>query len=686
MSDRDLYTIGEVAAILGVSAHTIRAWERRHGIVKPLRTQSRQRRYRAEDLDLLRDVKRAIDVEGMSLKLAFRTVSGEQHPAETRTQRFRLGARARQLLIGTGGVWRAVADMLPELIMVVNLSGEIVECNVTAARTFGMTRQRLVGRSFPDLVDAFDRAKAVLLYRPQPRTVKAWEINLTTEVGSRLYSFQSWPVSNGEERYLALVGTEMFVAAPSRLIEAEDTTDIATQADRETNAELVNASSFQRLVDELPLGLAVTTVGREPRVVYANVRLMKTLGRPAAGLTGQPIRDLVANPTAVQTLQQVVQTKRGETLRALPDTLASEAQSQRRFLNLAFRPLFSSSRRVTSVLVVVDDATADVTWRMQLEKLVADQRIDRAGSAEELVQLGLEYLARLTPRFEFAIAVAAPPATGGSPYAVASTPGWKALAADLETGRVGAVLRDSAASGKRLEVDTTQGRLAFHVTAVPLLVRGADDSRRTLGAVAWRRPSFQPMPYDQLSAVEAFVGLLAFAAELLHVRTEALHKASQLEAIVGAASLVPLSDGSTGLGVRFLERLTHALRADRAAIGRVVGSRFVVEVGYDTQGALVKPGDRLSASGHVLESVRSGEPVARSGPNMPDSRKRKRAVAQLRHKLSVPLVLAAKVVAVITLERVGDVPFDAEEVRLVQTLSSVGLLAVSLARRDSSPI
>jgi GAF domain-containing protein len=61
-------------------------------------------------------------------------------------------------------------------------------------------------------------------------------------------------------------------------------------------------------------------------------------------------------------------------------------------------------------------------------------------------------------------------------------------------------------------------------------------------------------------------------------------------------------------------------------------------------------------------------------------------VAQLRHKLSVPLVLAAKVVAVITLERVGDVPFDAEEVRLVQTLSSVGLLAVSLARRDSSPI
>ena len=678
MSEHDLYTIGEVAAILGVSAHTIRAWERRHGILKPLRTQARQRRYRVEDIQLLRDVKRAIDVDGMSLRLAYRTVTGAQNPATSRTPRVRPRARERQLFPGAAGIWRTAADMLPELILVINLTGQLIECNVAAARTFGLTRQRLIGRGFAELVDPFDRAKAVLLYRPQPRTVKSWELNLTTELGPRLYSFQSWPVSQGKDTSLAMVGTEMFAGSPSRPVETTDSRHLA-QPDGHTNAEVVNASSFQRLVDQLPLGLAVTTVGREPRVVYANVRLAKALGRPRTELTGQPLRELVSNPAVIQTLQQVVATKQSETLRALPEQRVSESPSSDRYLNLAFRPLFSSSGKVTSVLVVVDDATADVSWRMQLEKLVADQRIDGAGTAQELAQLGLEYLTTIAPLVDFGVAVTAPAATRGSPYAITFTPGWEELATNLDTSRVGAVLRQCASSGKRIEVGATEGSPSLHVTAAPLLIHGANKSMRTLGAVAWGRPSHQAIPPEQDSAIDAFVALLAVAAELLHVRMEALHKASQLEAIIGTASVVPLSGGPTGLGTRFLERLASVLRADRAAIGRVDGSRFVVEAAYEANGDGPNPGDRLPASRHVLESARSREPVARSRPALEQS-----AFAQMRHELSVPLVLAAEVIAVITVERNGDLPYDSEEVKLVQTLSSVGLQSVSLSRRDST--
>lgn len=214
MLKTELYTIGEVAAIVGVSAHTIRAWERRHGIVRPQRTRARQRRYRSEDVDLLRDVKRAIDLNGLSLRLAFQSVTGGPQPLTTRISRARTRRTQQRPLQNDAGVWRAVADVLPQLILVIDSEGRIAEANVATARTLGTTRQRLAGRSFVDLVDPFDRSKAVLLYRPQLRTVRDWELNLATQHGPRLYSFQSWSVRQESTRSLALVGSEMFVAPP----------------------------------------------------------------------------------------------------------------------------------------------------------------------------------------------------------------------------------------------------------------------------------------------------------------------------------------------------------------------------------------------------------------------------------------------------------------------------------------
>jgi MerR HTH family regulatory protein len=71
-----LFSIGDVAAIVGLSRHTIRAWERRYHL-QPARTPSGQRRYTADDVALLLQVKHAVAQHGLSLRLAFGSARGE---------------------------------------------------------------------------------------------------------------------------------------------------------------------------------------------------------------------------------------------------------------------------------------------------------------------------------------------------------------------------------------------------------------------------------------------------------------------------------------------------------------------------------------------------------------------------------------------------------------------------------
>jgi DNA-binding transcriptional MerR regulator len=55
------YPLGTAARLTGLSPERIRAWERRYGVVEPLRTPGGTRRYRAADLERLRLVKAAVD-------------------------------------------------------------------------------------------------------------------------------------------------------------------------------------------------------------------------------------------------------------------------------------------------------------------------------------------------------------------------------------------------------------------------------------------------------------------------------------------------------------------------------------------------------------------------------------------------------------------------------------------------
>lgn len=64
--DRQLYKIGAVARLTGISAHTLRNWEERHGAVHPRRSQGGKRLYSEADVQRLSLIKKLAD-QGLSL-------------------------------------------------------------------------------------------------------------------------------------------------------------------------------------------------------------------------------------------------------------------------------------------------------------------------------------------------------------------------------------------------------------------------------------------------------------------------------------------------------------------------------------------------------------------------------------------------------------------------------------------
>ena len=133
--------------------------------------------------------------------------------------------------------------------------------------------------------------------------------------------------------------------------------------------------------------------------------------------------------------------------------------------------------------------------------------------------------------------------------------------------------------------------------------------------------------------------------------------------------------GDAAVGTRFVDRLARALRSEGAAIGTVEGTRLVIGAGRG-----LHSGDRLQAPNHVLDAVRGAEPVARTVPADRRPGRRGGPGSGDVHELAVPLIVDRQVRGVIALTRRGPDPFDADEVRLVQTLSSVALLALALVR------
>ena len=201
------FSISEVASSLSVTPHAIRAWERRYRLPTPARDRSGQRRYAVEDVQLLFRVSHAATVRGHSLRLASMEAQGlltqdvTDVPSAADTPPIR--PPERQPL-----AWREVADAVPELLLLVDADGTIVDCNIATARIRDTVRENLRHSRLADLVIEYDRAKAVRLYRPSVRRRDSWELRMRTPRDNRLkvVSFDSRVVETGAGRVLGLIG------------------------------------------------------------------------------------------------------------------------------------------------------------------------------------------------------------------------------------------------------------------------------------------------------------------------------------------------------------------------------------------------------------------------------------------------------------------------------------------------
>jgi PAS domain-containing protein len=205
------FTIGEVAAMLGMAPATIRAWERRYQAAEPRRSAAGRRRYTIDDITELHRVKALIASGRRSVRLAVLEAQGSAppHPFPVRS------------VVPSGGSplpWKAVVDAIPGVVLFLSSEGRILDVNRSAAETFGVSSGGLtVGPRFVDLVHSHDRGKAVKLYSPPLQERRAWEVNMRT-TPPRTYSFDSRLIGGPEGVVILLMGRTVECADPEAVV------------------------------------------------------------------------------------------------------------------------------------------------------------------------------------------------------------------------------------------------------------------------------------------------------------------------------------------------------------------------------------------------------------------------------------------------------------------------------------
>ena len=66
--DVPIYRIQTVSALTGIPARRIRSWETHYDLLRPARTTGGHRLYSAREVERLRDIRRLVAEEGMSLQ------------------------------------------------------------------------------------------------------------------------------------------------------------------------------------------------------------------------------------------------------------------------------------------------------------------------------------------------------------------------------------------------------------------------------------------------------------------------------------------------------------------------------------------------------------------------------------------------------------------------------------------
>lgn len=85
MPDKLYFKIGEVASLLGVKPYVLRYWESEFSAIKPTKTRSKHRMYRQRDIEVLREIKRLLYDERLTIEGAKKRLKTKVRAAKPKT-------------------------------------------------------------------------------------------------------------------------------------------------------------------------------------------------------------------------------------------------------------------------------------------------------------------------------------------------------------------------------------------------------------------------------------------------------------------------------------------------------------------------------------------------------------------------------------------------------------------------
>lgn len=134
---------------------------------------------------------------------------------------------------------------------------------------------------------------------------------------------------------------------------------------------------------------------------------------------------------------------------------------------------------------------------------------------------------------------------------------------------------------------------------------------------------------------------------------------------------------------RLLKRAVTAVDADRGTVSRIDGEEVVIEGSYDPAGNPVPAGSRwLIKSQPMLERAIRSQEVVRgadlSTEGMPE--RVVEAMRQIKHVLTVPMVMGGVVVGALALSRTRAKPFSDDDMATVNQIASVAASSLRNAR------
>lgn len=247
----------------------------------------------------------------------------------------------------------------------------------------------------------------------------------------------------------------------------------------------------------------------------------------------------------------------------------------------------------------------------------------------------------------------------------------------MREGRV--VESGSAAAESSLAEALGEGRIES-ARIIPILAASAlPDGRRALGMIGFYRTRGGGFDEAERALLDAVAQLVALPFQRLEYRAAADALAAQLAAVLDIAVDLAGSLNVPEVVAKLVRRAAGVAAAERAALLRVEGLDTVVEAAFDARGLEDEIGLRRPiASQPLMSEAIAGRVPVRGGrydlEELPPVLQE--ALAEVRHTLTLPLVLGGDVIAVLVLSRRLERRFSPEDVATLQLVGTAAVLAL----------